>query len=367
MLMTLRVINENRQMISAVRSNLEGYSARTAVSMVADYNRVRPQSPGPSAKLATLPDQSLHPCLSVKVDSLTDFQEQMEERKAYESVCIQLSASRRARDLAETRLTACEEEYATRSAAAIDDISQLKAALDVKEATIVSQQAHINDIEARLREIYSSTVWRLLAPLRMLGKARRNIGILKRSLGVVVDHPRSMPRYLRRAGELFRAEGITGVKKAVLRTSMAVKHHDAWDSYRQTFERDVKPKVLARIAEMKCRPLISIIVPTFNTPESMLKEMLGSVMAQHYPNWELCIADDGSDQPHVRNILEEHADSDRRIKLALGSSNQGVSHASNAALMLCSGEFVVLLDHAREHGAGVGFGGGWVGQSRGAP
>lgn len=55
------------------------------------------------------------------------------------------------------------------------------------------------------------------------------------------------------------------------------------------------------------QPLISIIVPVFNPPENYLKATLESVRNQTYQQWELCLADDASTQPHVQQILQEYA------------------------------------------------------------
>jgi O-antigen biosynthesis protein len=93
------------------------------------------------------------------------------------------------------------------------------------------------------------------------------------------------------------------------------------------------------------RPLISIIVPVYNPPEAFLTAMLQSVLAQVYPHWELCIADDASSQPHVKQILKTFATQDKRIKLILREQNGHISAASNSALQLATGEFVTLLDH----------------------
>ena len=43
--------------------------------------------------------------------------------------------------------------------------------------------------------------------------------------------------------------------------------------------------------EFAYNPKISIIVPTYETPEMFLREMIDSVVNQTYGNWELCIAD----------------------------------------------------------------------------
>lgn len=96
------------------------------------------------------------------------------------------------------------------------------------------------------------------------------------------------------------------------------------------------------------RPLISILVPTYNTPESWLIKAIESVRAQFYPHWELCIADDASTAPHVRRVLEGFAQRDGRIKLTFRPENGHISAASNSALALATGEFTALLDHDDE-------------------
>lgn len=93
------------------------------------------------------------------------------------------------------------------------------------------------------------------------------------------------------------------------------------------------------------RPLVSFITPVYNTPERFLRAMLESVMAQAYTRWELCIADDASTAPHVRQVLEEYRARDARIKLAWRETNGHISAASNTALGLAAGDFVALLDH----------------------
>jgi GT2 family glycosyltransferase len=95
-------------------------------------------------------------------------------------------------------------------------------------------------------------------------------------------------------------------------------------------------------------PRISVLMPTFNTPEQFLRLAIESVLRQTYPHWELCIADDGSDQPHVQAVLEEYAAQDHRIKLAPPGRHGGIAAASNAALALASGDYVALLDHDDE-------------------
>jgi len=93
------------------------------------------------------------------------------------------------------------------------------------------------------------------------------------------------------------------------------------------------------------RPLVSIIMPVYNTREDVLLEAIESVRAQIYPHWELCIADDGSTIPHVRRLLEQCALDGARIKVVYCEKHGGIVAASNAALKLATGDFVALLDH----------------------
>ncbi len=96
------------------------------------------------------------------------------------------------------------------------------------------------------------------------------------------------------------------------------------------------------------RPLISILVPVYNTPKPWLVRAIESVRDQIYPNWELCLADDASTAPHVAEILRDYAQRDARIKVVTRETNGHISAASNSALELATGDFCALLDHDDE-------------------
>lgn len=95
-------------------------------------------------------------------------------------------------------------------------------------------------------------------------------------------------------------------------------------------------------------PLVSILVPVYDTPERWLRRCLDSVLRQAYPNWELCIADDASPSPHVRRVLAEYQARDPRIRVTCRERNGHIVAASNSALAMARGEFVALLDHDDE-------------------
>jgi GT2 family glycosyltransferase len=95
-------------------------------------------------------------------------------------------------------------------------------------------------------------------------------------------------------------------------------------------------------------PFFSIVTPMFNTPPDVLAAMLASVRAQSFDDWELCLVDDCSSEPHVGEMLEQAQREDARIKVGRRAENGGIVAASNDALAIAEGEFVALLDHDDE-------------------
>ncbi|HEY2722643.1 MAG TPA: glycosyltransferase, partial [Chitinophagaceae bacterium] len=93
------------------------------------------------------------------------------------------------------------------------------------------------------------------------------------------------------------------------------------------------------------RPLISIVLPAYNTPLEWLKECINSVFSQVYDNWELCIADDNSSNENVKASIKGFAEKTNKIKYVFKTVRSGISAASNTALSLSSGEFITFLDH----------------------
>lgn len=92
-------------------------------------------------------------------------------------------------------------------------------------------------------------------------------------------------------------------------------------------------------------PLVSILMPAYNSQERYFVAAVNSVRAQTYENWELIIVNDGSPEPHVAPMIERCAASDPRIRTRQLAKNAGISRATNEALQLAKGEYVALIDH----------------------
>jgi GT2 family glycosyltransferase len=92
-------------------------------------------------------------------------------------------------------------------------------------------------------------------------------------------------------------------------------------------------------------PVISLITPVYETAPDILRMAIRSIRAQSYPYWQLCLANDGSVQSHIRPMLDRYAAADPRISVIHRSDNGGISAASNDALAMATGEFIALFDH----------------------
>ena len=92
-------------------------------------------------------------------------------------------------------------------------------------------------------------------------------------------------------------------------------------------------------------PLISLLTPVHDPDPGYLDDLLARVRAQTFADWELCLVDDGSEDPRVRAILDGAPASDPRIRLQRRSQSGGISAATNDALTMAIGTYIALLDH----------------------
>ncbi|MDY6973490.1 MAG: glycosyltransferase [Thermodesulfobacteriota bacterium] len=99
---------------------------------------------------------------------------------------------------------------------------------------------------------------------------------------------------------------------------------------------------------LSVRPLISILMPVYNTEPEILRSSIESVLGQSYTKWELCIVDDASTVEHVRSVLEEYQEADPRIRVSFSDINEGIAATGNKAAAMASGEYIGVLDHDDE-------------------
>ena len=99
----------------------------------------------------------------------------------------------------------------------------------------------------------------------------------------------------------------------LIKTPHFSRFRPTWDKLKRHFDYPKWQQLQTRSPTQRLphHPLISVILPTYNTPSAFLIAAIESVIDQSYPDWELCIADDASTAPHVREILMQYRDQER--------------------------------------------------------
>ena len=360
----VEAIDLDRDTLAKVRANIADWKPVSAKDMVDEYHRIAPIAgsravlpPSTRQGKATVAGMPAEQALAVQVATTAGMWKQLK------SVHLQMSIINEARLRTEAASQSAAAHFArevARRDQGIVGLSEQVAERDTELVKRAAQLAHLEHVardveelnavvalrDAQIAEIHTSTSWQVSAPVRWLGRGVRKVRTGMRIAGWMLGDPLAMPSKARKVAQAWRQGGWNEAKKALLGLRLGDEtRKDLWHDYRRRFERDVRPRVVARLAAMEGRPLISVLVPTYNTREDVLTQMIESVRAQLYADWELCIADDASTEPHVRAILERHAKEDGRINLHFGKENRGVAHATNRALDMATGDYCVLLDH----------------------
>jgi glycosyltransferase involved in cell wall biosynthesis len=240
-----------------------------------------------------------------------------------------------------------------------DTRSQLSDLIESYDELLLQQKK----LDADLLEVYTSTTWKIAAPIRKVSR------ILTR-----VRNARLLLSFARKSGqkivrEVFAELSSGGVPQLknwfrdlsdlnteqmtpAERPDIKLGEYDRWVLECDTINFEQLAAYRLQINSFDFKPLVSIVVPVYNCPEVYLRRMIDSVRDQVYQKWELCIADDASPAPHVKIVLDEYQALDDRIKVNYRKDNGHISAATNSALEIATGDYIALLDHddeLREH------------------
>lgn len=209
----------------------------------------------------------------------------------------------------------------------LQDVAFYKQAYEQEKARAASLAGRLADakneadsLQFQLDRIKNNPVWKASKPLRQtMHWGLRNYRRV-RNLG----GPKGIARKLRQKKIEAQAKKLHG-------TASFPTPELAQQQRETKFDRMVK---------------ISILVPLYNTPLNFLDEMIGSVLAQTYQNWELCLAD-GSDQSHneVEARCREYLAKEKRIVYKRLEKNEGIAGNTNQCFAMATGEYIGLFDH----------------------
>lgn len=233
------------------------------------------------------------------------------------------------------RTYAQDKKYQSQRLAALagNDLSHIRMLLDLealqtrsqlqeKDAIIKHQAAQIEAFNhmrsTRVYRVMQSFNRFLLSPFLFLG--RQFLGKM-RQVGQVITGKRRHP-FLSISGKAYRR----------------------WLKKHEPTEQEIR-QLKKEIDSFEFKPKISIVMPVYNVEKKWLEQAIESVFHQVYQNWELCITDDASPSPHIKEVLNLFRKRDERVKIKFLKTNRGISGASNEALSLAAGQYVALLDH----------------------
>lgn len=239
------------------------------------------------------------------------------------------------------------------------DISHLRSTVSQREIDVVDKQSEIVKLNLRLKYtekqfkeitteltgIKTARIWKLVRTYAML-----------KSLCII--GPKTA---FRRTFQRIQMDGfiatvmqggtyLLGRKKPFRHynhNSLALPSPDDYRAFLQNNTRSLQQLLYQRQESLNWhgRPLITLIIPVFNTKTEWLKSLLLSVSNQTYDRWEVILVDDNSTSFETINLLREQPGKDKRFKLIERLENAGTATACQDGLKTAAGDFVSVVDH----------------------
>ena len=142
-------------------------------------------------------------------------------------------------------------------------------------------------------------------------------------------------------------EGAIKTIRSVLIKGYKLVAHNTSKKIKYTYgDPELVAHIKKEIASFNESPLMSIIIPVYNVEQVWLEKAIQSVERQWYKNWEIILVDDASTNSETIDYLKGIVS--LKIKIKFLKENGNISKASNEALSLSQGDYIVLLDHDDE-------------------
>ena len=168
--------------------------------------------------------------------------------------------------------------------------------------------------------------------------------VLNRHLRYAAGDPRKLLWIARRAWQIVSSGRLSGVLQRHRVVEDFYREYPAWAA---ADERAAAKRVgiyAEQAARWPVRPRFSVLMPVYCPPLPFLEQAVQSVMDQAYPDWELCLVDDGSPEPAHVGWLDSLAAREPRVRFLRRPDNGGIALATNDALALANGDYCLFLD-----------------------
>lgn len=208
-----------------------------------------------------------------------------------------------------------------------------KIFMSEKEDEIEKLEKKNQELNEKIRHMESSKFWKLqriyskIKPSALSNSLRKSQEIIKKD---------GLWSFLTKSGYYLYFMG--SIPNNYINYKKWIKNNENWNL----------KSIKKEIQQFKNKPKFSVITPVYNVHPDWLNKCIKSVQNQLYENWELCLYDDASTNPETIACLSNWEGRDPRIKIKFGKNNKHISGASNEALRMATGDFVVLLDNDDE-------------------
>lgn len=211
-----------------------------------------------------------------------------------------------------------------------------------REAILFQKEKELNDYKQHIERNNQQQI-EALQQLEMLQQKEDSRSMMKR-IKLAITKRGGMKNTIMKSGKALKRDGLCGTYyRFQNKERYDIYLYEKWLKRHETHY--TKQQVEVILEEMTYKPLISFLIPVYNVDEIYLRACIDSIRSQHYPHWELCLADDMSTKPHVRTVLEEYMQLDSRIQVVFRTENGHISQATNSALEIAQGEFIALVDN----------------------
>ncbi|MDU6684363.1 MAG: glycosyltransferase [Enterobacteriaceae bacterium] len=268
-------------------------------------------------------------------------------------------------------------------------LENTKVQLSSANAQLAHVNAQLAGAMARINSLENSSSWKVTAPLRAIGKIKhrskalasvtrrlyrqhglkkivsRGMNTLRREgwkgvvarlrqqrmmqmLHAVAPVPMAAPFIAGNDGNATSVAVFSGPAAVMLPTTIMYNPNEGYHLRHGVAEycyvTPAQPENLSVIINnMVVKPLFSIVVPVYNTPLDLLHELIESIEAQWYPQWELILANDCSTDPQLYDVLKSITNP--QIKVVHLEKNSRISGATNFAIEHAAGDYIVFTDH----------------------
>lgn len=233
----------------------------------------------------------------------------------------------------------------------VNDIEQRKMELLKKDQEIQDLRSELNTVKSskfwKVRGLYLKLKFAVRSPKKFAKKYLSKISYLINASIISLQNEGAGVVIKRAINFILHGKGVIS-KDGIRQQERNIAYENWIRNIEKPLKKEISSKISANIKAFTYKPIISIVLPVYNSDEIFLRKAIFSVINQSYENWELCIIDDKSTKKIIKKILNEFTERDQRIKVAFQKENGGISIATNKAVEMATGEFIGFLDHDDE-------------------